>query len=537
VGLTAVIAAAGLMLAGCAGPTEPSSTIRDRAARALTPAPLEIDVAEPVLSPEPDVARTEDAAAVPSGAEHRTRGVALGGGGQDARNAGDVLDRMRNATDVEKGLSKALVEAAQGHLDRGELEEAEVKLEQALGNWAANQDAIELLDEVRMRRGDRRGELPYMARILRDHEAVQRKLLRYEIERHLNRAEVAYEGGEYAKSIDSFKRAADGIRNAPYEADFDKYLARAEQGLARSEKARVLKEERERLDLQRLIQESKSQEEKESFDFVRNHIRALRRRAMAAMEERDYDRATELYAKIIELDPHDEDALRNRAYAKEKHHLDTLDRKIRESVENFQKAVIAVEESSIVYQQIFRYPDKYEWLRLSPKVVSIEEQAEKEESAVTKNLRLRLSQPVSFGVEEETPLRECLNDLQRLSGINFFIQDDGGDLGTTGIVLEQLNELPLQNVLTFMLRKLDDDDVGFVIRDGAVVIAQGEENLRPPEYLRFYEVSDITNKHPDFPAPELALDSFAGQEDEEADIDIGGEDDDTDPVLGSDELK
>ena len=468
-------------------------------------------------------------------ADEADRGIAIGGGGQEdggkaePGNAADVLKRMRETGKVNQGASTTLAAEANKHRILGELFEAELKLQQALNLWPANERAQQLLDEVRMLRGDRRGEVPVVAKDIREQLKVQRQMLRYEIERHLNRAMQHSEESDYDKAIDSYNRAIDGINHAPFDLGIDSYLDRAKQGLAKSQAEKKHKDFEDQQTLLRMIQQSKREQEAESLDFIENHIRALRRRATAARDNRDYDKAGELYEKILALNPHDEDAQNQHRLAREHHHLQTLDRFMRANIDNYRKAVLGVLESSVIYQEIFRYPDKDEWIRLSPKVVTIEEQIAKFESPLEKEIRRKLAQSITYGLEEPVPLREALSDLQGLTGVNFFIQSS--DLGDTEVQLETLNNLPLSNVLNFLLRNAGDG-VGYVIREGAVVIAEDEEQLQEPKYLRFYEISDLVNKRPDFPADDLALDEMSGSSDVDAAADIAFGDEDEGEVAG-----
>ena len=442
-------------------------------------------------------------------------------------NAGDVIKRMRETGKVNQGASTSLVGEARKHRTLGELFEAELKLQQALNLWPSNEPAQQLLDEVRMLRGDRRGEVPVVAKDIREQLMVQRQMLRYEIERQLNRAMKFFEGSEYDKAIDSYNRAIDGINHAPFDLGIDAYLERAKQGLARSESEKKRKDFEDQQTLLRMIQQSKREQEAESLDFIENHIRALRRRANAARENHDYDKAGELYEKILALNPHDEEAQNQNRLSREHHHIQQLDMLLRANIDNYRKAVLGVLESSVIYQDIFRYPDKDEWIRLSPKVVTIEEQIAKFESPLEKEIRRKLAQSITYGLEEPVPLREALSDLQGLTGVNFFIQST--DIGDTEVQLETLNNLPLSNVLAFLLRNAGDG-VGYVIREGAVVIAEDEEQLQEPKYLRFYEISDLVDKRPDFPADDLALDEMSGQSDVDAAADIAFGDDEEESV-------
>ena len=437
-------------------------------------------------------------------------------------NAGDVIKRMRETGKVNQGASTSLVGEAHKHRILGELFEAELKLQQALNLWPSNEPAQQLLDEVRMLRGDRRGEVPVVAKDIREQLTVQRQMLRYEIERHLNRAMKFSENSEYDKAIDSYNRAIDGINHSPFDLGIDAYLARAKQGLAKSESEKKRKDFEDQQALLRMIQQSKREQEAESLDFIENHIRALRRRATAARENHNYDKAGELYEKILSLNPHDEDAQNHHRLSREHHHIQQLDMLLRANIDNYRRAVLGVLESSVIYQDIFRYPDKDEWIRLSPKVVTIEEQIAKFESPLEKEIRRKLAQSITYGLEEPVPLREALSDLQGLTGVNFFIQSS--DIGDTEVQLETLNNLPLSNVLAFLLKSAGDG-VGYVIKEGAVVIAEDEEQLQEPKYLRFYEISDLVDKRPDFPADDLALEEMAGQSDVDAAADIAFGDD------------
>jgi general secretion pathway protein D len=442
-------------------------------------------------------------------------------------NAGDVIKRMRETGKVNQGASTSLVGEARKHRTLGELFEAELKLQQALNLWPSNEPAQQLLDEVRMLRGDRRGEVPVVAKDIREQLMVQRQMLRYEIERQLNRAMKFAENSEYDKAIGSYNQAIDGINHAPFDLGIDAYLERAKQGLARSESEKKRKDFEDQQTLLRMIQQSKREQEAESLDFIENHIRALRRRATAARENHNYDKAGELYEKILTLNPHDEDAQNQNRLSREHHHIQQLDMLLRANIDNYRKAVLGVLESSVIYQDIFRYPDKDEWIRLSPKVVTIEEQIAKFESPLEKEIRRKLAQSITYGLEEPVPLREALSDLQGLTGVNFFIQST--DIGDTEVQLETLNNLPLSNVLAFLLKNAGDG-VGYVIREGAVVIAEDEEQLQEPKYLRFYEISDLVDKRPDFPADDLALEEMAGQSDVDAAADIAFGDDEEESV-------
>ncbi len=505
-----------IALAGCAGPetTEnkpESSTVRSSA----------------VADAEAWMAQNTPGAESRGGVDGGMTAVEAGGGPAegDVREAGDALRDMRGQQTVNQGASKALLKQAQRHRELGELLEAEEKLAQAIALWPANEEAQRLLDSTQLLLGDRRGEVRTLSRDLQQQGRVKRQLLRFSIEKHINKAMHAVEALDFDAAINHYKLAIDAIQHVPHDMGIDEYLERARQGLAKSQEAKKKKDFEDRQAILDMINRQKAQEEATSLEFVENHIRALRRRASSAMESEDFDKAGDLYEQILTLNPNDIEALTQRRLARERHHLQQTDRFMRASVDNFERAVLAVEESSVIYQEIFRYPEKEEWERITPKVADITEQIAKFETPVEKAIRAKLSQPITYGLEDEVPLRDALKELQALTGVNFFIHD--ADLGDAPVQLERLTNLPLENVLGFLLEKAGGE-VGSVIKEGAVVISSDETQLEKPRYLRFYEISDLITRRPDFPAPPLALDELAGKDtsDAAADIDFGDDDDD-----------
>src|SRR5690606_2015461 len=93
----------------------------------------------------------------------------------------------------------------------------------------------------------------------------------------------------------------------------------------------------------------------------------------------------------------------------------------------------------------------------------------------------------------------------------FIRSGDGEDLGEKPVRLDQLEQLPLKDVLRHLLQQVSDaEEVGYVIEEGAVVVGP-RTGLEVPTYYQSYEVSDIIKPKPDYPAPPIALDENAGQ--------------------------
>jgi hypothetical protein len=439
------------------------------------------------------------------------------------RSPAEAIAELKLMRERDQATSKELFLQARKKRALGELDEAEALLERALGSWSQNQEARAELDEVRFLLGDRRGEPRSIAGQRREEKKMLQEQAKVEVQRLIYLGMQHEQDENYDQAIESYKRAIDIARSWPLWIPLDDEVKAAENRLRDAEDRRKTKEVDDRAKLRRLIEEQKSAEAEESWEYLKNNINALHRNADRAMKDKQYGKAAALYEQILELNRFDDGARRNLVLARRRDHVQSIDRVQRELTRNYELAILGVEESAIVYQQIFRYGDKDEWLRISKNVVSVEEQIQRGESPLDKEIRRKLSSPYpSFGVPEETPLKQVLAELQTLTSVNFFIvAGEGANPGDTPIKLDTLSNLPLKNILAFILKQAGED-VGYIVREGAVVVGP-KASLDEPKYLRFYAIGDLTHPRPDFPAPDLALEEQAGRADTGggAVIDIG----------------
>ena len=442
---------------------------------------------------------------------------------------------LNRETRVEE--AKELVRQAEDFIGNNDLIRAEGRLELARQLDPTNEDAERLLSQVRFLLGDQRGTVAEVADDLRQQQLVQREQAVTEVRRMLNDAYRSEQEEDYAKAIGSYEKAIETIRNFPFDLRLDAELKEAETRLALAKERQKGKDEKEREEHLKMVREQADQERASDLDYLENQIRELRRRAIAAEDERDYERAVAYYDRILELNPRDRDALRARASAEEKRHRHKMQSLLDKSMENFEIAVLGIEESSITYQQIFRYPDRKDWLRISPKIVSIEEEIAATESAAEKEIKRKLEQTTEIGFEEGVPLVEALRTLQSISGINFVLNKEGAEAtADKQVKLERFPDLPLRNVLGLILQAAGED-FSYAIKEGAIVVGP-KASLREKHWLRFYEINDLVQEHPDFKAPDLALDELAGKSTAGgAGLDLGlGEDEEVVQPLGKDKL-
>ncbi|MGB1397852.1 MAG: type II secretion system protein GspD, partial [Planctomycetota bacterium] len=261
--------------------------------------------------------------------------------------------------------------------------------------------------------------------------------------------------------------------------------------------------------------------------------------ARRLFSERDYERVITLCDEVLLLDPSRKDVRALRREAAELRHLyEVLDTSLQTQLE-WDRTFLSQLESEIPYTDIFNFPTREEWLRISRQEQSLEDRLQAVESQQVKTIRSRLKVRVASVEFEDEPFEQVIQFLRELSGINFVLTKEASDAleGGDGTVrLAEVTDLPLENVLNLVLQG-NDPPFTYVIRSGAVLIGPSD-SVRNDVFLEFYEVSDITKDKPDFRAPRLALESSQDGDEGGAGglFDIGGEEDSQETTLDSDIL-
>ena len=448
-------------------------------------------------------------------------------GGPDGEGS-DIFEKLGLTPEALHGEANSLVEQARDLYENGDLLRAESRLQRALLLYPQHEEADLLLSQVRLGLGDRRGQIAETARWLRDQQKVAADQARTEIRRLISKGKqlMNEDVGEYGQAADYFERAIEGVHNFHFNLNLEPELLEAKRGRDRAIERRKAQEEVERVEFQEMLRDQAFVERRRSMEYLENQLRELRRKSRAAEERQDFNRAITLYERILQLSPRDDEAAGALAFAKERRHVNRMNEYLRTAAENYDLAVLSIQESSVTYQEIFRYPDIREWERITHKDISFEDAIAATESIADKEVKRKLEQVVNnIGFSGE-PLRDALRTLGGFSNINFLLNKDGQDVADNEVNLEPFPDSTLRWVLEQLLRSVGkDEDLGYVVQDGAVMIGP-RSGLKVTEYLKFYEISDIIQAHPDFKAPPIALDELQGKGGGGGDLDIDFDDDD-----------
>lgn len=437
------------------------------------------------------------------------------------------------------GAAIQAVNAAEKLINELRYIEAEEKLQEAVRLDPDNKNARDLLDTVLMLLSDRSGDIRDLQRRMVDEKKVRLQQDVFELERLYLDGRRAMDDGSYDKAITVFDQILERIRWFPFDYDLSDQQNRARQSKEESirlqnEYASSEKRERE----MRILAEAES-EMARSVSFIQNRIDEILRQARRLFAERDYERVISLCDEVLQLDPSRKDVRALRREAAELRHLyEVLDTSLQTQLE-WDRTFLSQLESEIPYTDIFNFPTREEWLRISRQELSLEDRLQAVESQQEKTIRSRLKVRVASVEFEDEPFEQVIQFLRELSGINFVLTKEASDSleGGDGTVrLAEVTDLPLENVLNLVLQG-NDPPFTYVIRSGAVLIGPSD-SVRNDVFLEFYEVSDITKDKPDFRAPRLALESNSDGDEGGAGglFDIGGEEDSQETTLDSDIL-
>jgi tetratricopeptide (TPR) repeat protein len=491
---------------------EPAAAPEGEPAAPAEPAPAEPAPTEPVTAPEEPAAEPEEAPAVSEPAP-RPRPDGPSRASEPSNRAQRILELL----DAEgKAKTKEVAEYlrdAENHRLNFEFLKAEADLESALKIDPTNAEAQRMLAQVRTELGDYRGERDSIIHDLTQGQLAAIAEAKAEVNMALNRGSRFEDEEEYERAMGEYSKAIEIVRHFPFNLDdAGRLLDEAKTRLTRARE----RNEAKKLDDQRRFQQDvaaiKTAERQQSLLYERNRIEELRVKSREALAREDFETAMRNAQTILEAYPEDLEARRIARQARERQHVKTQQKIFVDTVENHRLALLSIKESSVIYQQIFRYPPRKEWERISAKApASVAERFAEAETAVEKEIKQKLQEPQDIGFPDPVAFAEAISLIRQLSGVNIILNKQAQEAAASvEVTLARVRELPLENVLRLILAKVTDTPLDYMIRDGAVIIGT-RESLKSKEILHFYDVHDIIQSHPDFPAPEVALEDVPEQ--------------------------
>ncbi len=398
-----------------------------------------------------------------------------------------------------------------------------------------HEKARTLLFEVLWILGERKGEVHDVARQLVQERLTAIQQAQAEMERVYVEARRLFDDKEFEASIQRFERVLEIIRWFPHFIDKKGYedAAKFWIGLARIEAAEKKAFVRHRQE--EIVQQRREHEQAQDYRYAQAKIKSLMEKAKDAIMREKYSRAEGLLDKVLKVDPRYDEAMRLRAYAVKHRHLKNSLRNIYNKVEELKRAMENVNTVAIPYTDLVMWPKESDWEIISQRQIPILAMIKEEESPAVIKIKSKLeNQKVTINFSD-TNFEEAINFLRDITGLNFVISNSASELVTDKTVTLRLREIRLKNALALILAS--DPSLKWSIKHDVIYIST--EEAEPPElFLEFYNISEIVQKVPDFPAPQIALSDIAEPWKPDSAsggggggvIDLGDDDDDEDTV-------
>lgn len=500
-----------LAFAGCAGegqrpddaPAGDQATARDgapdgAAQPTATPAPAGTPSSAPqALGPPPD---------------ERPGGQRGGGGGGLDPRLGDLAQEMQLQDQEKTALAENYFRTGKNLFQQLRYREAAANLQRAAALNGNHADAMALLDRARWILGDRKAEYRDAVRVLVDERLAKIDQARVEMERIYNEGELLMQRQRFEEAQERFARVLEAIKWFPYDIDREGFRTRAEGQIAEVRRLSQEQERRRRQMLQEAARQAAEHEKANSRRFVEATLKALLEDAKEALRVGKFDKCERLCDDILTRRPEHGEAAQLRVEAIDQRHRRTVKANYRDKVEHWRRQFEWVEQSAIPYQQIFQFPAREEWLEIAARDVPLAEQIARRRGGPSEEVleitRRLESQQITLNFEQ-TPFDEAINFLRDITGLNYVLTADAQDLveNESVSVSLRLRNITLKNALNLILAS--HDSLAYRIENGVIKIgtkSDQEEEL----ILQFYDVTEIVNTPPDFPAPELGLSLASG---------------------------
>lgn len=419
------------------------------------------------------------------------------------------IARLASLKDQErKALAEHYYKTAKGRYDQLQYREAAADLEIAVKANPESAKIRKFYDKVLWILGDRRGEVYDMARELAETRQAAILQAQIEVDRLYREGELLASKEKYNSAIERFERVLETVRWFPYNISRDELRAKADQAIKTASRNRDEQLRKIRLLKQQAAIEAARAEKAQSLQYINARLKALYRKALEAFKAERYAKVEELTTEILDSRPTDLQASRLRTAAIELRHRKANQEIYYDKVEHFRRQIEWIDETAIPYQSIFEFPGKNEWAEIAKRDVPLRFK-EKTSSPKTEAINRRLSsQRVTLNFDG-TSFDDALNFLRDITGLNIVVSNDARDLIDSDSleVSLRLKDISLKNALELILAT--NSDLIYTIRDGVILITT-KDGQQTELFLEFYEVSDIINNVPDYPAPELGLSQQQG---------------------------
>lgn len=409
------------------------------------------------------------------------------------------LAEQRNALLVE-----SFVLAARRHIANGDLDQAEAAALQALQVRGTDLEAIDLLRQVRVLKGDDIDATADMGVWIMNRRKLVRQAQVERVNDHYAKANRAYDSGNYGEAVSELNQANLIIEFDAYQTDFGPMAAQIPAMLtAAKNKLSQFQRSTEEANLREIWERQREDDLRERMK-ERELVGQMMVRAVESYIREDFDNAEVLARRVLDIEPGLVEARELLEGSKNaRNAVWRRDYGLRRR-EKYQKWMQDVREAQIPFTELLTWPDRQDWLAMMKRRRAADTVSYAlEDSDAVKIIKAKLANEsitIDYGADG-APFSDVIRDIRSRYGINIVISSDvmmeHGDAPVMDTYLDQ----NLGSVLRVLLGNME---LAYTFRDEAMVITTKEKALGTP-YPRVYEVRDLTISLPNFKAPDLTL--------------------------------
>ena len=374
-------------------------------------------------------------------------------------------------------------------------EAAKAEFEKALQQDPTKKDAKEQLRKVDTILGVRQGP------IIQDVSKTlnwQYELVKQEMKVGFDKAEAAFTKGQFAESLEMFKKVRDMITWLGPYTDVEPYKSKTEDYVKKAATEKDLQEKLQKEAERKKADEVARMNEQYLRDRYDLRIAKLLGKSRDLLQEARYEEAKGTAEGVLELDPQNIEAMKLRdisfnsglSYAK----VETA----RNSNEQTLLTWSQTKEAQVPYSEILIYPSN--WAEIIKRQVAAIGTDTEEEPPWMPDLKGKLEAKVSFDFVE-TPLQDVVTFLQQITAATIILDAKSlSGLASPEVTLK-VTDMKLNQALEWILSQVG---LQYALNNNAILIGSAEA-VGGDALLKLYDVTDVTLDIRDFPGNLQAL--------------------------------
>ena len=305
------------------------------------------------------------------------------------------------------------------------------------------------------------------------------------------------------KAQDKFRRVKEILNWMPPNFELPEARSTVDQSLVRL-KDKIKSKEDEIDYLRRADAQKRADTERlRETELFKTRIQKLLEQVKDLYDHGQYKACERLAIRVLQIDPFNNDAEGWKSKARGAYHTSERANELDEAKEERKRMDEDIDEATIGVAPLILYPSN--WDQITRRVDKLTLGKTAREETWKGDILKKLQKKVTFDFVD-TSLDEAVAFLRQISGVTIIVDPKVTAGGPANINL-RVTDMSMDLALDWILRLANLEKV---LKDHAIYIST-PDRLQEATELRIYDISDLTQSIPDFPGPELQLETAGGQ--------------------------